>query len=78
MKELDTVTDLYSWNLFHWVCVIIISFIGWRWDKEDVTANTMKSIIQIHNVNNEMAWEEVIHWEKFMGYVHNNDRDKLN
>jgi len=40
---------------------------GWRWEKDAVTPQTMKSIIQIHNVNNEMAWEEVLHWEKFMG-----------
>jgi len=40
---------------------------GWRWDKDDVTADTMKSIIQIHNVNNELAWNEVLHWERFMG-----------
>ena len=32
---------------------------GWRWKDDDVTPETMQSIIRIHNVNNEAAWREV-------------------
>ena len=32
---------------------------GWRWKDDDVTPDTMASIIRIHNANNEEAWQEV-------------------
>jgi len=40
---------------------------GWRWEKDAVEAEDMKHIIRIHNTNNEDAWNEVLHWENFMG-----------
>ncbi|XP_071150227.1 holocytochrome c-type synthase-like [Mytilus edulis] len=36
---------------------------GWRWKEEDVAAEDMNHIIQIHNANNEQAWLEVLKWE---------------
>lgn len=36
---------------------------GWRWKEEDVAAEDMNHIIQIHNANNEQAWQEVLKWE---------------
>jgi len=37
---------------------------GWRWKEEDeVSQDTMSSIIKIHNRNNEDAWQEVLKWE---------------
>jgi cytochrome c heme-lyase len=36
---------------------------GWKWKDDDVSADTMKHIIRIHNVNNEAAWREVLKWE---------------
>ncbi|KER21833.1 hypothetical protein T265_09929 [Opisthorchis viverrini] len=36
---------------------------GWRWRDEDVTQQDMEHIIRIHNVNNELAWHEVLKWE---------------
>jgi cytochrome c heme-lyase len=36
---------------------------GWRWKDDDLKATDMESIIRIHNVNNELAWMEVLKWE---------------
>ena len=42
---------------------------GWRWDQpsdtagESMTPKDMQNIIKIHNVNNELAWREVLKWE---------------
>lgn len=36
---------------------------GWRWQSEDISQKDMEHIIRIHNVNNEMAWQEVLKWE---------------
>jgi cytochrome c heme-lyase len=44
---------------------------GWRWDKNEDTGGDGKeiskediaNIIRIHNVNNELAWREVLMWE---------------
>merc|ERR1711878_192548 len=37
---------------------------GWRWKEEDeVSQDTMSSIIKINNRNNEDAWQEVLKWE---------------
>ncbi|XP_055346396.1 holocytochrome c-type synthase-like [Paramacrobiotus metropolitanus] len=36
---------------------------GWRWQEADISANDMAHIIRIHNVNNEVAWQEVLKWE---------------
>ncbi len=36
---------------------------GWRWRDDDVTPDTMRHIIHIHNANNEEAWREVLKWE---------------
>ncbi|KAG0725883.1 Cytochrome c-type heme lyase [Chionoecetes opilio] len=32
---------------------------GWRWRDDDLSKQDMHHIIRIHNVNNEMAWQEV-------------------
>ncbi|XP_045602022.1 holocytochrome c-type synthase [Procambarus clarkii] len=36
---------------------------GWRWKDDDLSQKDMDSIIRIHNVNNELAWQEVLKWE---------------
>ncbi|XP_013788454.1 cytochrome c-type heme lyase-like isoform X1 [Limulus polyphemus] len=36
---------------------------GWNWREADLTAEDMAHIIRIHNINNEVAWEEVLKWE---------------
>ncbi|XP_033115153.1 cytochrome c-type heme lyase-like [Anneissia japonica] len=36
---------------------------GWRWKEEDILQEDMARIIQIHNYNNEQAWQEVLKWE---------------
>lgn len=36
---------------------------GWRWKEEDITPKDMEDIINIHNANNEQAWQEVLKWE---------------
>ncbi|XP_045132392.1 holocytochrome c-type synthase-like isoform X2 [Portunus trituberculatus] len=36
---------------------------GWRWKDDDLNKQDMDNIIRIHNVNNEMAWQEVLQWE---------------
>lgn len=36
---------------------------GWRWKDEDIEPEVMGHIIQIHNANNEQAWQEILKWE---------------
>lgn len=36
---------------------------GWRWHDDDISPKDMDNIIRIHNVNNEIAWLEVLKWE---------------
>ncbi|GIY72027.1 cytochrome c-type heme lyase [Caerostris extrusa] len=36
---------------------------GWKWKDSDISPNDMDHIIRIHNVNNEVAWREVLKWE---------------
>ncbi|CAH1772554.1 unnamed protein product [Owenia fusiformis] len=36
---------------------------GWRWKDDDLNPNDMAHIINIHNANNEQAWQEVLKWE---------------
>ncbi|KAK6188465.1 hypothetical protein SNE40_004634 [Patella caerulea] len=36
---------------------------GWRWKDENIRPDDMKHIINIHNANNEQAWQEVLKWE---------------
>ncbi|XP_062412760.1 holocytochrome c-type synthase [Sardina pilchardus] len=36
---------------------------GWQWNEGDIGQKDMKSIIKIHNQNNEMAWQEILRWE---------------
>ena len=36
---------------------------GWKWKEWDLTPEDMKHIIDIHNRNNEEAWQEVLKWE---------------
>lgn len=36
---------------------------GWRWKDDDLSQKDMQHIISIHNVNNELAWKEVLKWE---------------
>ena len=37
---------------------------GWRWQDDEPEADTINNIINIHNVNNERAWREVLDgWE---------------
>ena len=33
---------------------------GWRWKDDDLSQKDMDHIIKIHNVNNELAWLEVV------------------
>lgn len=36
---------------------------GWRWKEDDLSQKDMEHIINIHNANNDQAWEEVLKWE---------------
>lgn len=45
------------------VCISYVSLTGWRWKDSDLNPRDMENIIRIHNVNNEMAWREVLKWE---------------
>jgi len=36
---------------------------GWRWKQDDLNQKDMDDIIRIHNVNNELAWQEILKWE---------------
>jgi cytochrome c heme-lyase len=44
---------------------------GWRWDRDNdtggdgkgISPEDMTNIIKIHNINNELAWREVLKWE---------------
>ncbi|XP_007885304.1 cytochrome c-type heme lyase isoform X2 [Callorhinchus milii] len=36
---------------------------GWRWRNEDISSKDMTNIINIHNSNNEQAWQEILKWE---------------
>ncbi|XP_059146879.1 holocytochrome c-type synthase-like [Physella acuta] len=36
---------------------------GWRWKEDDLSPKDMDNIINIHNANNELAWQEVLKWE---------------
>lgn len=36
---------------------------GWRWRNEDISSQDMTNIINIHNSNNEQAWQEILKWE---------------
>jgi cytochrome c heme-lyase len=36
---------------------------GWKWKDSDINPQDMENIIRIHNINNEMAWQEVLKWE---------------
>ncbi|VDP82629.1 unnamed protein product [Schistosoma curassoni] len=36
---------------------------GWRWRDDDIRPEDMNNIIRIHNINNELAWREVLKWE---------------
>lgn len=38
---------------------------GWRWEKEALSQDDMQHIINIHNTNNERAWQEILLWESF-------------
>lgn len=43
------------WNAMLWK--------GWRWKEDDLSQKDMEHIINIHNANNDQAWEEVLKWE---------------
>ena len=36
---------------------------GWRWQDDSLTPGDMENIIRMHNINNELAWFEVLKWE---------------
>ncbi|XP_050703017.1 holocytochrome c-type synthase-like [Eriocheir sinensis] len=36
---------------------------GWRWKDDELSQRDMDHIIRIHNINNELAWQEVLRWE---------------
>ncbi|XP_076131580.1 holocytochrome c-type synthase-like [Alosa pseudoharengus] len=46
---------------------------GWRWNEGDIGQKDMKSIIKIHNQNNEMAWQEILRWEALHSKCVEND-----
>ncbi len=59
-KESDPDTWQYPSQQMFWNAMLRK---GWRWKDEEVTPDTMASIIKIHNANNEEAWREVLKWE---------------
>ncbi|XP_018922347.2 holocytochrome c-type synthase [Cyprinus carpio] len=36
---------------------------GWRWKDDSLAPEDMTNIIQIHNRNNDQAWQEILKWE---------------
>ncbi|CAF2393281.1 unnamed protein product [Rotaria sp. Silwood2] len=36
---------------------------GWRWQDDELTPVDMENIVRMHNINNELAWLEVLKWE---------------
>ena len=36
---------------------------GWRWRDGEILPEDMSSLISVHNVNNEVAWYEILKWE---------------
>lgn len=49
-------------------CMFFILLAGWKWEEavhseEGFASKDMTDIIRIHNINNELAWHEVLKWE---------------
>ncbi|KAM7537318.1 hypothetical protein Aperf_G00000072392 [Anoplocephala perfoliata] len=36
---------------------------GWRWRDDQISAEDMNNVVNIHNANNEAAWAEILKWE---------------
>lgn len=36
---------------------------GWRWRDDNLNPADMENIVRMHNINNELAWFEVLKWE---------------
>lgn len=36
---------------------------GWRWKDDSLSSADMESIVRMHNMNNELAWLEILKWE---------------
>jgi len=36
---------------------------GWRWQDDALSPADMENIVRMHNINNELAWLEVLKWE---------------
>ncbi|OAF68326.1 hypothetical protein A3Q56_03929, partial [Intoshia linei] len=36
---------------------------GWKWSKDFIKSQDMTSIVNIHNINNEKAWNDILKWE---------------
>ncbi|CAF1376160.1 unnamed protein product [Didymodactylos carnosus] len=36
---------------------------GWRWQDDQLAPADMENIVRMHNINNELAWMEVLKWE---------------
>ncbi|UJR35251.1 hypothetical protein I4U23_028015 [Adineta vaga] len=36
---------------------------GWRWQDDALAPVDMENIVRMHNINNELAWMEVLKWE---------------
>ncbi|CAF3319447.1 unnamed protein product [Rotaria socialis] len=36
---------------------------GWRWQEDALKPADMENIVRMHNINNELAWFEVLKWE---------------
>ena len=66
----------FVWNkLVLYLCIIyniyyvvqLCVFLGWRWKQDSLEPKDVDHIIQIHNANNEQAWQEVLKWEALHG-----------
>ena len=44
-------------------CLVECVVQGWKWQDWELKPEDMKHIIDIHNRNNEEAWQEVLKWE---------------
>lgn len=42
---------------------VAICFDRWRWKDDSLAQEDMSNIIQIHNRNNDQAWQEILKWE---------------
>ena len=72
----------YNSSIFNYIYIFIeackpfLYSLGWRWQDDALSPGDMNYIINIHNANNDQAWDEILMWEaidnpKYGGYFLN-------